>query len=65
MVEISYIVRSGIGYFVRFSEVGSQEMTSDPVVATRMNKLVAKGIVQRMVAVGFNAELVEVKLGKI
>lgn len=62
MVELSYIVRSGTGYFVRFTEAGPRNiwMTSDPVVSTRMNKLAAEEVAQRMIAAGFNAELVEV-----
>ena len=62
--EQLFIVKSGTGYFLEF--VGSSPyQTSDPVEATRLNEAKAIGVIGRLRELGYSAELMEIRVGKI
>lgn len=60
-----FIVKSGVGYFTRFVADDTPEMTSDPVVATRMERDKADQIISKLGHLGFNAELVKLRFGRM
>lgn len=61
---MSYIIKSGDGYYIRLhGEI--PELTTDPVEATRMEQPKAQEIADLVRRVGFEAELIEVEIGKI
>jgi len=60
------IVRSGAGYFIKFTGVdNTPELTSDPVAATRMARSEADLVASVMNRKGFGAELVKVRYGNV
>ena len=59
-----FVIKSGLGYFIRFLN-DTPEMTTDPVVATRMREDKATLIVAKMDKLGLSAKLVSVRIGKI
>lgn len=64
-----FIVKSGAGYFLKFVKTGpmmrdTPQMTSDPVSATRMRGGKADLIVSKMCQLGFDADLVELRMGR-
>lgn len=52
-----YIVSSGDGYFIEFAN-DTPVMDSDPVCATRMERVQAERIVERLGKLGFVGKLV-------
>lgn len=57
---ISYIVRSGAGYFLHYGSTCC-EMTSDPVLAFRMSPMGARSILELLDSRGFASSLVMVQ----
>jgi len=54
-----YIVCSGNGYFIKFDN-DTPFMDSDPVGATRMSRVSAYETMDRLVDLGYYAELIEI-----
>ncbi len=59
-----FILRSGDGYLVRINS-GAPEMTSDPVLATRMNREDTSKTKWALELLGFEAVIVPVVIGRI
>ncbi len=69
MIEVDvadqeYIVNSGPGYFIEFYE-NIPFMDSDYVSATRMSKILAFEVMDKLIELGFYAELIEIISVKI
>lgn len=54
-----FIVAGGKGYFLRFLG-DSPEMTSDPLVATRMSLKAAESTANRIDDLGFHSQIIEI-----
>jgi hypothetical protein len=54
-----YILNSGNGYFIRFDN-DTPFMTSDPTCAARVSKALAYEIMDRLVDIGYYAELIKI-----
>lgn len=57
-MKLSYIVRSGAGYFIRFEEDGTPFLTTDPVEASRGELGQAAAVMDKMEKQGYHADLV-------
>ena len=55
-----YIVKSGVGYFVRFIIDNISEMDSDPVCAARMSEDEALEVISRLDNLGFCADPIRI-----
>jgi hypothetical protein len=62
--EQLFIVKSGDGYFIEFVGL-SPYLTSDPLEAARMYEAKAIGVIGRLWELGYSAELMEIRVGKI
>lgn len=63
-MEDIFIIESGSGYFLGFINDAPQ-MTTDPVIAKRFTLKAAKSIMEHLNKIGFDVELVRLRLGKI
>jgi hypothetical protein len=67
---MSYIIKSGAGYFLYLKKFYSEEhldipyLTSNPVLATRLGKPEAKEVMEKLDLLGWEAEIIKVKVGK-
>lgn len=61
MADQEYIVNSGPGYFIEFYE-NIPFMDSDYVSATRMSKILAFEVMDKLIELGFYAEIISVKI---
>lgn len=62
--EDIFIVKSGSGYFLEFTS-DTPKMTTDPVEARRLKLNGAKLMIEYLDIMGFDAELVCVRIGRI
>ena len=63
-IEDVFIIESGSGYFLGFIN-DIPQMTTDPVIAKRFTLKATKSIMEHLNKIGFDAELVRLRLGKI
>jgi hypothetical protein len=67
---MSYIIKSGPGYFLYLKKYFSDNhldmpyLTSNETEATRVNKVDAKEIISKLEALGWEAEIIKAKKGK-